>query len=49
MTLLLMSISLGIGWWLGIKAEQAHQRQLQDRWFNGETIEAQMRREGWTL
>ena len=49
MTLILIIISLGTGWWLGIKAEQAHQRQLQDRWFNGETIEDQMRREGWSL
>jgi len=48
-TLMLCIISFSIGMWTGIRAEQAHQQQLRDRWLNGETIEEQMAREGWSL
>jgi len=48
-TLMLCVISFGIGMWTGIRAEQAHQQQLRDRWLNGETIEDQMARDGWSL
>jgi hypothetical protein len=48
-TLMLCIISFGIGMWTGIRAEQAHQEQLRDRWLNGETIEDQMERDGWSL
>ena len=48
-TLMLCIISFGIGMWTGIRAEQAHQEQLRDRWLNGETIEDQMARDGGSL
>ena len=48
-TLMLVIISLGIGCWVGIRAEQAHQRNLRNNWINGESIEDQMAKDGWTL
>jgi hypothetical protein len=48
-TLMLCIISFGIGVWTGIRAEQAHQIYMRDRWLNGETIEDQMARDGWSL
>ena len=48
-TLMLVIISFAIGMWTGIRAEQAHQRNMRERWINGETIEEQMAREGWSL
>lgn len=48
-TLMLCIICFSVGMWTGIRAEQAHQRNLRDRWLNGETIEDQMKRDGWVL
>lgn len=48
-TLLLMIISGVGGLWLGIRVESAHQFRLRDDWLNGETIETQMKRDGWSL
>ena len=48
-TLMLCVLSFAVGMWTGIRLEQAHQRQLRDNWLNGETIEEQMAREGWSL
>jgi hypothetical protein len=48
-TLLLMIISAVAGFAFGIRVEEAHQRSRRDEWLNGETIEAQMKRDGWTL
>lgn len=49
-TLMLVIISFGIGMWTGIRAEQAHQIHMRDRWLNGgETVEDQMAREGWSV
>lgn len=48
-TLMLIIIFFSIGMWTGIRAEQAHQLNLRDRWLNGETIEEQMERDGWHL
>ena len=44
-TLMLCIFSFAIGMWVGIRAEQAHQRNMRERWINGETIEEQMARE----
>lgn len=49
LTFVLMVISLSAGLWLGIRAEQAHQRNLRDNWFNGESVQDQMKRDGWSL
>ena len=49
LTFVLMVISLSAGLWLGIRAEQAHQRNLRHNWFNGESVEDQMKRDGWSL
>jgi hypothetical protein len=48
-TLILVIISFGVGMWTGIRAEQAHQANQRERWLNGESIEDQMAREGWSL
>jgi hypothetical protein len=48
-TLILIIIFFSIGMWAGIRAEQAHQANLRDNWLNGESIEDQMKRDGWTL
>jgi len=48
-TLLLMMISAIGGLWLGVKIENAHHFRLRDEWLNGETIENQMKRDGWSL
>ena len=48
-TLMLCVLSFAVGMWVGIRAEQAHQRNMRERWINGETIEEQMAREGWSL
>jgi hypothetical protein len=48
-TLLLVIISLIAGFAFGIRVEEAHQRNRSDDWLNGETIEDQMKRDGWTL
>jgi hypothetical protein len=53
-TLLLMMISAIGGIVLGVKIEAAHQERMQelrerDRERFGRTIEAEMKRDGWTL
>ena len=48
-TLLLMMLSAIFGLWVGVKIEEGHQFRLRDEWLNGETIENQMNRDGWTL
>lgn len=46
-TLILIIMSFGVGIWIGIRSEQANQRQLRDNWLNGETIGNRMKRDGW--
>jgi UPF0716 family protein affecting phage T7 exclusion len=46
-TLLLMILSAVGGFILGVKIEEAHQFRRHDDWLNGETIESQMRKDGW--
>ena len=48
-TLLLMLVSLIGGIMLGVKIEMYYQLNQRDQWLNGETVEDQMRRDGWTL
>jgi UPF0716 family protein affecting phage T7 exclusion len=48
-TLLLMILSMVGGIMLGVRVEMAHQRNRAENWINGETIEDQMTRDGWTL
>jgi hypothetical protein len=48
-TLLLMILSMVGGIMLGVRVEMAHQRNRAENWINGETIEDQMNRDGWTL
>jgi hypothetical protein len=48
-TLLLMILSMVGGIMLGVRVEMAHQRNRAENWMNGETIEDQMNRDGWTL
>lgn len=48
-TLLLMILSMVGGIMLGVRIEMAHQRNRANDWLHGETIEAQMKRDGWSL
>lgn len=48
-TLLLMIISLIAGFAFGVRVEEAHWRNRFHEWKDGETIESQMKRDGWTL
>jgi hypothetical protein len=48
-TLLLMMLSAIFGLYCGVKIESGHQFRMRDEWLNGETIENQMKRDGWTL
>lgn len=48
-TLLLMIISAIGGLWLGVRVEMYHQLNQREQWLNGETIETQMKRDGWNL
>jgi hypothetical protein len=48
-TLLLCMLSVFGGFVLGVKVEIAHRANQVERWINGETIEAQMARDGWKL
>lgn len=48
-TLLLMIISLVGGIMLGVRIQMAHQEERLNKWINGDTIEAQMKRDGWNL
>jgi hypothetical protein len=48
-TLLLMMLSVVGGFVLGVKVEIAHRANQAERWIAGESIEAEMKRDGWTL
>jgi hypothetical protein len=48
-TLLLMILSGLGGVMLGVRIEMAHRANQADQWLNGNTIEQQMKRDGWTL
>lgn len=48
-TLLLMMLSGVFGLWIGVRIESTHQFRRHDDWLNGESIESQMKRDGWTL
>jgi hypothetical protein len=48
-TLLLMIVSMVGGIMLGVKIEIAHQANRANQWLNGETIEEQMKRDGWKV
>lgn len=48
-TLLLMILSALGGLLLGVRIQEAHEFRRRDEWLNGETIEDQMKRDGWTL
>jgi hypothetical protein len=48
-TLLLMILSAIIGFGFGIRVEEAHNRNRAEEWLNGETIEEQMKRDGWQV
>jgi hypothetical protein len=48
-TLLMMILSMVGGIMLGVRIEINHQRNLSDKWLEGETIEQQMKRDGWQV
>ena len=48
-TLLLIVIALIIGFVFGIRVEEAHNRNRASEWLEGETIEEQMKRDGWNV
>ena len=48
-TLLLMIISALGGLLLGVRIQEAHEYRRRDEWLNGETIEEQMKRDGWQV
>lgn len=48
-TLLLMILSFVGGIVLGVKIEIAHQANRASKWLDGETIEDQMKRDGWKV
>ena len=48
-TLLILFMGFFLGMVFGVRIQEAHQFRQRDKWLNGETIEDQMKREGWTL
>jgi hypothetical protein len=48
-TLLLIIISAVAGFALGLRVEQAFQRNRLNSWLHGDTIEEQMKADGWRL
>ena len=48
-TLLLMIISALGGLLLGVRIQEVHEYRRRDEWLNGETIEEQMKRDGWKV
>ena len=48
-TLLLVILSLIAGFIFGIRVEEAHWRNRTANWIDGDTIEEQMKRDGWKL
>jgi hypothetical protein len=48
-TLLLMTIAFIGGFAWGLRVENQYQRTQLRKWINGETIEEQMKRDGWAL
>jgi UPF0716 family protein affecting phage T7 exclusion len=48
-TLLLVILSAIGGFVFGVRVQMAHQQERVSRWMDGETVEDQMRRDGWTL
>jgi hypothetical protein len=48
-TLLLVVLSLIAGFIFGIRVEEAHWRKRTANWIDGDTIEEQMKRDGWKL
>jgi UPF0716 family protein affecting phage T7 exclusion len=48
-TLLLMILSAVGGLLFGVRIQEAHEFRRRDQWLNGETIEEQMKRDGWQV
>lgn len=48
-TLLLVFVSIAVGFFWGMKYENEYQRSRLHQWANGETIEQQMARDGWKV
>ena len=48
-TLLLMIISALGGLLLGVRIQEAHEYRRRHEWLNGDTIEEQMKRDGWQV
>lgn len=48
-TLLLVLVSLFIGFLAGVRYENNYMRQRFNKWTNGQTIEQQMAKDGWKL
>jgi hypothetical protein len=48
-TLLLILISLVVGFFAGVRYENNYMRQRFQDWSVGDTIEQQMKRDGWRL
>ena len=48
-TLLLIMISLFIGFLGGVRYENNYMRERFRNWTDGETIEQQMKRDGWRI
>jgi len=48
-TLLILFLGFFAGFVFGVRVEEAHQFRRHDDWLNGETIEEQMKQDGWTL
>jgi hypothetical protein len=48
-TLLLMILSALGGLLLGVRIQETHEYRRRDEWLNGETIEEQMKRDGWQV
>lgn len=46
-TLLIMLVSLFIGFLVGVRYENTYQQEKMNNWINGESIEDQMSNDGW--
>lgn len=48
-TLLILFMGFFLGFVFGIRVEEEHTRNRSSEWLDGETVEEQMKRDGWHL
>jgi hypothetical protein len=48
-TLLILFMGFFLGFVFGVRVQEAHQMNRASEWLDGESVEDQMKRDGWTL